>query len=459
MSDLSVQDKTQARWNDFLLQGPVPVAWAKLLANLANSNSRHSLSHRTAFQNWPKRTTDTRDILSNALPNVLSLIGKESLVVWPTKAGYVAAEDGLITVNGGPIIGLREAILETEVPVIYCLEEIEQQAKSLFDDRALCPQSLCSFLKRDSQGIRQWSDRTKIIILEYILSDPNFTAYGELEIFPFEDGTYQAIEEGICFLHRNELEKDLFRFRKSQNLDLDKLSAATQRALKLGCETPRVHRSIRYRSARCLKNYCMNTIFKDVPQHQDMIELNPESVSIVEKAWEWILLRDITILNDEISCLWLLPLSNGCYRRIKLQAPSSPAYLPPPGELGRLMWKFNELSKRVLPLISSVPTGEKPPWITLLTRDSTHMSQLSIENASDMVVFLDWLYQTSSLDYDVSDEDKLMIVRLLADHSKLEYDTLKRVELIKSLGRLKVFRRISWGMVDNKMSVSVLQIH
>ncbi len=453
LSGRDAQDQTPAKWNDFLFQGVVPVAWAALLTHLAGVYPEQSTFNH--WKHWPQGCNDPRDVLSKALFNVLKLVENKSLVVWPTVAGYVAAKDGLLATS---VIStaLKGALLESKAPVVYCPQELQHKAKDLFEDRVLSPLTLCRFLRSDSQRIRQWSDQTKLTILDYLLSQPGFIGYHGLEIFPFEDGVYRAIGGGTTFLHRDELEKDLFCHEKSRNLDLEKLTEATQRSLRRGRDTCIIHPSIQYRSASSLKDYCMNIIFRDLPQDQDMVELSPEISSIVSQVWAWISRRAISMLDDEVSCLWLFPLSNGHYRRIRPPVSTSIAYLAPPGELGKLMWKFDsKASKKPNPLLNTIPAGEKPLWLPMLTGNRKLMTQLSIEDASDIVTFLQWLRQSSPSE--VVDEDRFMIAKLIAMHLPPTYSAAECTAILEVVCHLKVFQRVSWTLSGKKMLVGFLE--
>jgi sacsin len=447
-SDRSAQDQIPARWNNCLLQESVPAAWARLLSYLAYLHP-----HQPAFGRWPQSTGDAQDPLSNATANLIGIINKECLALWPTEVGYVTANKGLLD-TGDESEALRDALRETKAPVVYIPEHLRQEAKKLFKDQVLCPRSLSHFLKHESSRISLWSDQTKHRILEYLLSEPGFIDYDGLELFPFQDGKYRSIGDYTAFIHRDEFEKDLFYLEDFRNLNLDKLSTAAQRALKDGCKNSTIHPSIRHRSANSLRDYCMSTIFKNLPEDQDMVVLGGEPTALVSKVWTWLSMQRINILDESISCLWLLPLSNGQYRKVKPRSSSSQVYFAPAEEIGALRWKFDaKSSARLLPLLDTKPTGSVPRLASILTKSPDIMSNLFISNASSIVLFLQWLHKTSPLVDNGADEDKLLIARLVASHLPQSLTSPERGTVVRALRSLQIFQKISWQTKGDRMLV------
>ena len=206
LMERSTQDQDPAKWNNWLLQDLVPLAWTKLLKYLA-----HAYPHQSAFERWPQGIDDTRDPLNNATEKVIGAIEKESLALWPTHEGYVTAQNGLL--DTGIESALRDALQEAGAPVVYVPQQLQGRAEKVFKDRLLRPQSLCKFIRSKSSQMGGWSHRTKHKILEYILLEPAFTDYGGLELFPFKDGMYRSIGEHTAFVHRNKHEEALFTSR------------------------------------------------------------------------------------------------------------------------------------------------------------------------------------------------------------------------------------------------------
>jgi sacsin len=443
LMERSTQDQNPAKWNNWLLQDLVPLAWTKLLKYLA-----HAYPHQPAFERWPQSIDDTRDPLNNATEKVIGAIEKESLALWPTHEGYVTAQNGLL--DTGIESALEDALQEAGAPVVYIPRWLQGRAEKVFKDRLLRPQSLCQFMRSKSSQMGGWSHRTKHKILEYILSEPAFTDYGGLELFPFKDGMYRSIGEHIAFVHRNKHEEKLFALEDSHNLDLDKLSEIAQRALKQGCDSLSIHSSIRYRSARDLREYCMGNIFNNVAEEQDMAVLSEKCSALISEIWTWISMRCIPLLDKDISCLWLFPLSNGQHRKITPRNASSQIYLAPVGQIGELMWKFDaKSSSKSLPLLATGPTGLGLEVVSNLTKSPETMLKMFLKDAISMVYFLEWFHHTSPLLDDASDDERLLIARLVASHLPQELTSSKRSVVVRALSRLKIFQKVSWEKADH----------
>jgi len=258
LGEKSAQDQDPANWNTWLFQVLVPAAWTKLLRYMADL-----CPHRSNFDTWPQSLHDTRGPLNTALENVTEIIGRESLAVWPTVVGYKTEKTALLGIGLESNL-LIAALREAQVPLVNVPKRLQNMAENIFKDRILCPQNLCAFLKGAKHKIKLWSQQTKHDILEYLLSKPGFIDYDDLDLFPFKNGTYRSIGKSVAYIHRDDIEEALFDLEDARNLDLGKLSKAMQKALKRGCETLKIHPSIRFRTSRCLREYCSSTIFKNV---------------------------------------------------------------------------------------------------------------------------------------------------------------------------------------------------
>jgi sacsin len=444
-SDKRNQDQTPARWNDWLMQGPVPAAWVKLLIYLTRSSPRYA-----SFQRWPQIIHAALGPLGDIAENLFRIIDKECLAIWPTVIGYVPVDRGLLA-TGAESAELREALREAKIPVVYVPPQLQERAAMLFEGRILCPQSLCSFLKYDKTQTQLWSDQTKHKTLEYLISKPGSIDYDGLELFPCRDGMYRSIGEGSVFVHRDEFEEGLFYLDDSRNLDLNKLSESAQSSLKRGCEDSTAHRSIRYRSADSLRDYCARYIFTDISTDQEMVELGEEAAEFVLKAWTWISTHPIDILDEAMSGLWLLPLSNGLYRSIRPRNPSQQVYFAPVGDIGELMWRFDSrLSTRPLPLLRAGPAGSTPGILEVVI--GAPLRRLFISDASSTLSFLQWLRQTLPLLGEVEDEEKLTLVRLVALRLTGIHAS-ERKEISEALRALTIFQKIAWSADGNNMWV------
>jgi sacsin len=331
-----------ATWNNWLFDVPVPIAWTMLLRYLACI-----YPDRPAFEWWPQSPDDSHDFLANAIDNIVKIIEKDCLPIFPTEVGYVTASAGLLG-TGRESIALRKALQEAKSPVVYVPERLWHKIGKLFDGRNLCPKVLCDLLSIDNSRTKQWSDTTKQTILEYLLSEPGFSNYGALELFPFEDEEYRSISNYTTFVHRDKFEQDLFGLEDSRNIDLDRVSGPSERALKDGCEKSTIHPSIRYRSVSDFKDYCQKKIFKKMQPSKDMVVLDEEAVAFVSKTWKWIAQRNISMLDDALADIWLIPLTNGHYRKTIPRQSSSATMFAPVSEIGDLLRHFDAKSSSKL---------------------------------------------------------------------------------------------------------------
>ncbi len=444
MNDKSAQDRGPGKWNNFLFENLIPAAWTKLLCCLADH-----YPGQASFEKWPQTLDDTRDPLNNALENVVALIGKESLALWPTNVGHKTAANSLLG-RGAESLPLRTALQEAGAPVVFIPERLRDSSQNLFKGRILSPQSLCTFLRSFSAQIKLWSHLTKHEILEYLLVEPGFTGYGGLDLFPFEDGTYRSVGETNTFVHRNPLEEDIFSLEGVCNLDIRNFSASAQQALKRGCQNSNNHSKIRYRSARDLREYCISFVFKDVAKDKDFIILDERAATTAAKIRTWISNRGFCIEDQDISCLWLLPVSNGYHRRIKPKEASSQVYFAPSGDIGDQMRRLDaHMTSKPLPLLDMGPLG----LASMDRRSQFMMSNLLIQDATRIVPLLQYLKRVWALVEDITEKDRLLISQAVASYSPQELSSTELEAAIEALRHIPIFQKVSWKATENRMFV------
>jgi sacsin len=444
LDDKSAQDRDPGKWNTFLFQSLIPAAWTKLLCSLADHYPGQPF-----FEKWPQTLDDTRDPLNNALENVVAIIGKESLPLWPTSIGHKAAANSLLS-RGAESVRLRTALQEAGAPIVFIPERLRDLSQKLFKGRILSPHSLCTFLRSVSAQINLWSNLTKHEILEYLFAEPGFTGYGGLDLFPFEDGTYRSVGETNTFVHRNRLEEDIFSLEGACNLNIQNFSASAQQALKRGCQNSNNHVGIRYRSARHLREYCMSFVFNDVAKEKDFVILNERAAATAAKIRTWISDRGFCIEDPDISCLWLLPVSNGSHRRIKPKEASSQVYFAPSGDIGDLMRRFDaHMTSKPLPLLDMGPLG----LTSIDRRGQFMMSNLLIQDATRIVPLLQYLKRIWDLVEDITEKDRLLISRAVASYSPQELSSTELETLIEVLRHIPIFQKVLWKAAENRMFV------
>jgi sacsin len=220
--------------------------------------------------------------------------------------------------------------------------------------------------------------------------------------------------------------------------------------LKRGCETLKIHPSIRFRTSRCLREYCSSTIFKNVAKDQDFVALDKFAAETVSKIWIWITTRAIGISDQEISDLWLFPLSSGLYRKIKPRA-SSQVYFASPGKIGDLMVKLDAKTvTKPFPLVDIETTHPAHSLLSMNARSQGVLSALQIQDPRRIVSFLTWLQENWSLIQNFNDEEKMSVGELLASQLSQKLTTQELTVCSDMLKQLPIFQKVSWMDVENK---------
>ncbi|XMA11555.1 hypothetical protein WAI453_004346 [Rhynchosporium graminicola] len=383
MHDQSAQNQDPAKWNEWLLREGASVAWVKLLSALAQLYPLQS-----AFDQWPRAVDNNRDPLSGAVDRIVAIIQQDHLALWPTEIGYVRAETGFLAL-GSESPGLKEALRDANVPVTYVPIQLWDHAKKLFGPRLLSSANVCAYLNSKPAVVRGLRDRVKIALLEFLVSAPAVIDYGRLELFPFEDGEFRSLDGVNAFVHRDSAEKDLFSRQPELNLALGRLPEQTQRIFVDGCESRTLHPSIRFRSVDSFRDYCSRTFFAGFDQALEAHALDTDGAGFVTSAWSWILDRKISIKDENLSALWLLPMSDGQYRQLRYK--QIVIYVAPPGLSGDIMRRMDAeflASSRPLLLTGKASLGRRSSAVvtTLLQAKC-----IGVFDALNLLVYVQWL--------------------------------------------------------------------
>lgn len=442
IGDSSVQYPLPGEWNHWLFERLIPTAWADLLVYLAQQYPGQS-----AFEIWPKPQGDTNNISYHIDEKVLRIIEQKNRSVWYTDLGYVTLGSGLVAVIEELWV-IRKALNEAGVPVIYLPDDLMSSVEATCKVEYLRPQTICGFLERGQENLRIVSEGAKRVLLDYVISDPDFREYGAVELFPFEDGTYRAIDNESAFIHRDEEERLLFQLEKSRNIELQKLSKTTRQVLQTGCSTSSLHSSLRHRSTYDLKTYCLQTHFNAFDSTKDLVSLDENISSVISKVWDWIVKRQYSILDDNISCLWLLPLSDGRYRKIKPSDASFDTIYAKPGELGDFLRSLDDKDfDSNKPIIQA--NDLSPRSLQLLMDAVNKDASLFIKNSDILEDFMLWLSEIQGVFDDVAtDDDRWRLHKLLASRLRRCKD-LKTISII--LRNLKVFQKVVWKAENDNM--------
>jgi sacsin len=439
-SDSSIQDPLPGQWNEWLFDTLVPAAWANLLKYLAEIHSDQS-----AFGRWP-RSQDTKNLLQHIDTKVVQILAHNNYPIWYTELGYVTLENGLLaTGKESPV--LRKALNDAGVPVIYLPDELRWLVESTCKPENLSPPTLCERLEQRSKLMRALSEATKQTLLDFIISNPEFDGYGTVELFPFEDGTYKAIKDITAYVHRDDAEQLLFLLEPHNNIDLKRVSASTVQLLRTGCNKSSLNRSLRHRSTKDLRAYCLKTYFKQHDPTQDAVLVDKDTMDFIRKVWDWIVATGYSVLDAAISCLWLVPLTNGQYRKIKPTKSTARTIYARTGELGHFLKSLaNFNSHRNKPIIQT--SGLPHQLLDLLSEAIEKEPSLMIMDGNILEDFMLWLSAISEVFDQVSDEEKWRLHELLASRLAL----CKDPKIISNaLSVLKVFERVSWKAENGQM--------
>jgi sacsin len=442
-NDSSLQDRLPGKWNDWLFRELIPPAWANLLSYLAEKYPEQS-----AFGRWPKQQQDKNNALYKMSDKVLEIVEEHKCKLWYTDVGYVTLNSALLA-SGRESAALRKALSESRVPVIY----IEDELRSVVTEKCktvhyLNCQTLCLHLEREQEKLRATNDQTKQVILEYVLSDPDFRGYGSIELFPFEDGTYKAIEQTVAFIHRDDDEYCLFRKEKEHNFDLQRVSDKTRKVLQEGCSSASLHPSLRHRSTPDLGKYCLENYFRQYNPDRNIIPASEYIWDFVADVWKWIVDRSCSILDINISCLWLVPLTNGQLRKIKPVNTSSDITIhAPSGDLGDFLKILADITADCnKPILAA---GRLSPLsLRLLMDTSKEHSGLFIKNGNILEDLMLWIREIRGVFGYATDEVRSSILKLLAPRSSLCRD--KRL-ISDTLGMLEIFQKVRWEAEGDDM--------
>jgi sacsin len=412
------------------------MAWVNMLMHIAERDR-----DRAAFDKWPLVLAKPGDVLDGMIQKVLQIVQDTVCQVWYTNLGYISSSIGLLA-NGDEPPALRKALHEVGIPVIYLPGTLLHTVRSSDVVERLSPSSLCSRLEKNISKVREANEDAKRILLEYVLSDPSFCKYGAIELFPFEDGTYKSIDGFVAFVPRDKEESALFDRDRSRSVDLRKLSEKTIQVLRDGLLHSSLHASLRTRSSNDLTAYCMSTYFKEFDPAQDFAFLDKDIQAFVSKVWGWMIVRGYSLAERDLSCLWLVPLSNGRHRKLKPQHPSSGTIYAPPGEMGDFLRKLaaiNGVSNKPIVLSGDLS-------FQVLIDASMNDPGILIKNGAVLDDFCFWLENIPEVLDRASDADKLQLHKLLVSHRYLCRDFSA---ISNTVRQLKIFQEMTWTLENN----------
>lgn len=436
-SDASVQDQRPKKWNMTLFEHLVPQAWARLLARIAEEHPE-----RSAFQLWPQELPERREMWDSLCSLLVSRASQDDYSIWYTNVGYVCLRDGLLA-SEHDFVAQRQAFQDAKIPAIYLSNTVLKHAKNNSKGRELCPRTILECL-RSSSHLLAVPDESKIVLLEYLSGQLPFAEIANLAIFPFEDGSLRRINQHDVFLHRDDSERELFKGTPELNLDIDKVSPELLERLR-----QRAGKSstsfLRFRHQNDLRDYCYKTIFKPEKFHKslDMIDADQEIRSFIDHIWKWITpfgLTDRTL--TAIGPLWLLPLTNGKYRKMQPESASMTVTYSATKNTKDIMLKIASLEPESAPLILDSDAFSNRS-LSILQQTASRKRNLAIRSADVFTHFLEWLVEGRQLLERADPADKERVLNAVVDWywAIRDHDKLAK----RLLRRLCVFRRVCRG--------------
>ena len=422
-----------------LLEYLVPQAWAKLLERIAEKHPARSVFHL-----WPQEPLEPREMWDSLCSLLVIRASQDDCRIWYTDVGYVSLRDGLLA-SEDDFIEQRQAFHDAGIPAIYLNDTILKHAKNNPKGRKLCHRTVLEFLRPCSR-LLTLPERSKIVILEYLSGELPFTEIAELAIFPFEDRSMRAINQYNVFLHRDASERELFKRTPAVNLDIDKLSTELLKRLR-NLAAKSFTASLRLRRQEDLQDYCYRTVFKSKKFHKslDIIDADQEIHSFVHHVWKWIASLGFTRQTlTAIGPLWLLPLTNGKYRKMLPESTSLKVTYTAVKNTKDIMLKIASLEPESAPLLldsSAFPDQSLPR----LLQTASKKSSLAIRDADVFTYLLEWLVEARQLLEQADPADKARVLDAIVDwfwasknHKKLSKRSLRQLCVFKQVLRSEV---------------------
>ncbi|KAI9684824.1 MAG: hypothetical protein M1829_000199 [Trizodia sp. TS-e1964] len=440
------------RWNQLLFNNYIPKAWVALLEYLSTTLERQNL-----FYLWPLAPSDKLSLWNDIPSHVVNLVFQKHSKIWYTDVEYVNQLSGLITEEECSS-ELKQAFCEAKLPVIYLRHTLFSQAGPGFIQRNLSGQNVHNHLRqlRELEGL---SESSKLTLLEYLLPRSHITRFHDLNLFPFEDGQFKSIDKGASFLHREVSEKELFRLRLSQNLDITKLSSAALEQLKQAA-TDEAPSTLRYRNFADLADYLRSVIFPGVVTSAHTINVGKSKQKIIYQAWDWIERTscrhnspdtfpiDLMALKD----IWILPLTNGNFRKL----------MPPLGS-SIATYVSDDAYKSLFMKIANMDPGNSPQLVDTASLDSkcsygvtkllcswaVWIPDLGLRNGNTCIGLLQWLVDAGTLVEILAPTEKYEI--LLIARRSCAFPA-QQSSIRNALKKLPIFRSVSWKAFNRNKS-------
>jgi sacsin len=442
LDDRGVQDHRPKEWNKFLFQQMIPSAWAKLLRNVCQTYPTENHFHL-----WPTNRSDTHQFWYGLCRAVVDQVSQNHLPVWFTQVGHVALEDGLLA-SEETQLKAKKAFREAELPVMFVVNDLFNEARRRAQSRTLRPRTVYDCLQH-LENFDKISRQSRLVILEFLLSEISLTDLCAFEIFPFADGHFRSLRQPPVFLHRNRFETTLFTRQLETNIDTNQLSDSASRLLHEGVK--KNDQMVRYRTPEDLRDYFLNHIANGLG---DTIVVDEDRISVLKQIWMWIwrYSKDRLPLST-LGALWLIPLRGSAVRKLVPLDTSNFVTWFPPGELNDLSLTISALDPgSALKILADDALSDE--ILQFLLSSADHKLSLHIRDGSKFENFVEFLTQDRSLLQKASEDVKNSVLRMLRQlprpRNRVNQDSVRN-----NFKSLCLFKAIRWPA--NGMNLPVTQ--
>ncbi|KAI9763065.1 MAG: hypothetical protein M1840_000956 [Geoglossum simile] len=444
-----MQDQRPFLWNEELFNSLIPVSWANLLDHLRRTQPKT----RDLMDYWPRPRSMIGELGEELHQRLFDVVQRCSFPAFFTEQGFVRFEEGLFVEAEEVGGGLRVALKEAGIPVVYVQQRhmwLYDRVKDWFPMRLLSPKTLCDSLRPNNQ-LADASVESKKFLLEFVLSTIEADAgiemlYG-IPLFRLDDETYLALEKCLqpVFVNTSEIEKRLFRLQPERNLDVRLLSAEAVRILgRVACTgiTP-----IRRHSTDSLIKYCHRNLFLSPPGREDVIPFSPTLREFIDDIWSWIAANVRgSELQSLMSSLWLIPLHGGYLHRCGTSSPSAPILHSLSGTIDRLLVRLASSSEQSAVLLLLDP--ELLSVQRFLIEYSKTCDWLALNSCENLMGLLSWLVVGKEVVCAAADEDKRLLLTTIAKQFVAQGGGILAGDLLK---QLPLFEHIESHFVDGAM--------
>lgn len=322
-----------SKWNKFLFTSCIAPAWADLLLDRSPGHW-----HEDGFNLWPRVTDISMDQWNRLDDDVIDVIMKKELPVWPTAKKCVSAHEGFFSIKNPETTKYTMALTEANVAVVQLgmplFERLQQRYPGSVQITRMTPKTVRQYLRSHKAPTLPKIPRTlSKLLLEYCLLDVQQTTddgskkmlYNEFDgitIWPTLNGQLSAFGELDLLLPRDLEETELFaNARKARTLDLNDLTDQTLNLLRKDIAFALA--DVRYRRLADLS--------EDWPTIYPLAEPSDTSMSwtlrpmghgelTIDRIWTWICARleEEKQMPPQLDDLWLLPTNS---RRLRRYAP------------------------------------------------------------------------------------------------------------------------------------------